>query len=680
MILVCWLGLALFAEFLSAKSNPDTYAPGPITCPSKPNLLREADSICPEEAEWVARRHAVTNPALLEFLEGSNLVGLDVEKLLQKAQGGIPVGLAFSGGSYRSMLEGAGQLAAMDKRMDFPGGLGGLLQSATYVTGLSGSAWLLGTQAVVGWPTIQTTVLDNPDLLWNFTQTTQLINTTQLYKVMVPALRSDLDGIYSHLNYFSDGMEQDVKDKKAAGFRTSFTDYWGRGLSRQMFTEAEQFGKTATWSGLRDTSWFKNHEMPFPVIVALAREPGSVLYGANSTIVEMTPFELGSFDSSLNAFTDIKYLGTNVTNGVPQNSSQCVSGYDNVGFLIATSSSIFNQFLLTLTCDECKVLKFPIKNLVRHLLKLASRTFADIAVFSPNPFFKSQYSKPGNMTQDSLLLLFDGGLAGESVPLQPLLVKQRSLDVVFAFDLASDSNENWPSGASLRSTYERQFTEQGEALICPHVPDTNTFFEKNMTARPSFFGCNSRNMTNLIKDGVVPPLVVYVANRPNLFFSNTSIFKLAYTDSDKKNMVRNGIEVATMMNGTFDSEWRTCVACAIVRREEERQGIEQLAQCQKCFSRYCWDGSYSSPNFIHKVNFTDTGLTNDPMELGVFPDKQPPYVPGILKRELEKEIMALEAQAKRSEASQIALGAWAVTLFLSFGWVFMYLLLQAIGQ
>ena len=28
---------------------------------------------------------------------------------------------------------------------------------------------------------------------------------------------------------------------------------------------------------------------------------------------------------------------------------------------------------------------------------------------------------------------------------------------------------------------------------------------------------------------------------------------------------------------------KSCIACAVIRREEERRGIEQLDQCKKCF-------------------------------------------------------------------------------------------------
>ena len=34
------------------------------------------------------------------------------------------------------------------------------------------------------------------------------------------------------------------------------------------------------------------------------------------------------------------------------------------------------------------------------------------------------------------------------------------------------------------------------------------------------------------------------------------------------------------MNLTLDNEWKACVGCAIIRRQQERQGLEQSDQCK----------------------------------------------------------------------------------------------------
>ena len=45
-------------------------------------------------------------------------------------------------------------------------------------------------------------------------------------------------------------------------------------------------------------------------------------------------------------------------------------------------------------------------------------------------------------------------------------------------------------------------------------------------------------------------------------------------------MISNGFEIATRSSGSLDDEWAACVGCAIIRREQERQGIEQTEQCK----------------------------------------------------------------------------------------------------
>ncbi len=47
-------------------------------------------------------------------------------------------------------------------------------------------------------------------------------------------------------------------------------------------------------------------------------------------------------------------------------------------------------------------------------------------------------------SESTILELVDGGDAGEVVPLAPLLVKLRQLDVIVAVDASSDDADHWP--------------------------------------------------------------------------------------------------------------------------------------------------------------------------------------------------------------------------------------------
>lgn len=72
---------------------------------------------------------------------------------------------AFSGGGYRALLNGAGALAAFDSRTygsDAAGHLSGLLQSSTYITGLSGGSWLVGSIFMNDFASVEV-IMDNND-------------------------------------------------------------------------------------------------------------------------------------------------------------------------------------------------------------------------------------------------------------------------------------------------------------------------------------------------------------------------------------------------------------------------------------------------------------------------------------------------------------------------------------
>ena len=54
---------------------------------------------------------------------------------------------------------------------------------------------------------------------------------------------------------------------------------------------------------------------------------------------------MGSFDPNLSAMVSTKYVGTSLMNGHPANDTACVTGFDQVGFVTATSSTVYNVCL-----------------------------------------------------------------------------------------------------------------------------------------------------------------------------------------------------------------------------------------------------------------------------------------------------------------------------------------------
>lgn len=268
------------------------------------------------------------------------------------------------------------------------------------------------------------------------------------------------------------------------------------------------------------------------------------------------------------------------------------AGLTDCRFIMGTSSSLFNTGLMQLD-------NFGITGILRDFaestLEFLSVTESDIADYSPNPFFGVNSDiNPSAGTRD--LTLVDGGLDMQNIPLHPLIQPMRKVDVVFAMDNSADtirlngSLSNWPNGTAIIATYERSINLAiGNGTFFPAVPDVNTFISQGLNNRPTFFGCVGSNITS--DPSKVPPLIVYIPNAPFTFNSNVSTTTLEYTHAERDLMIENGYNIATRGNGTLDATWAACVGCAIVHREQERKGVAQTAQCKKCFTDYCWDGT-----------------------------------------------------------------------------------------
>jgi hypothetical protein len=83
-----------------------------------------------------------------------------------------------------------------------------------------------------------------------------------------------------------------------------------------------------------------------PVFVADGRDPGELVIDGNATVYEINPWELGTFDPTTYAFAPLEYLGSDFLDGKVSAEGRCVRGFDNVGYIMGTSSSLFNQGLV----------------------------------------------------------------------------------------------------------------------------------------------------------------------------------------------------------------------------------------------------------------------------------------------------------------------------------------------
>lgn len=578
-----------------------SYAPVETACPSG-LVVREATSINNKEKDYLAKRHEQTNENLISFLSDVALLSnFDAEDFIDgnKDQHNISIALAYSGGGYRAMLCGAGELLALDDRYETlkHRGLGGLLQSSSYISGLSGGSWMVGTLVLNDWITVEEAILPDSGI-WELDQLIFNPNGINVIKT---------------LEYYL-SLRTAVDSKGDEGFETSITDVWGRALSYQFFNPDISYngGENITWSSISELESFKNYLMPYPIVLANGRSPGTTIISDNATIFEITPYELGSWDPSLNSFVDLTYLGTALDNGEPANDT-CYTNYDNAGFILGTLSSLFNQILIRVTSSSS--LNWAVKKLLTLILSPFSKNNVDIATYNPNPFYNVEYAGSKLIVSDSTLDLVDGGEDSQNVPLYPFIQSSREVDIIFAYDNSADSNQ-WPNGTSLVHTYERQFTPQGEGSPFPYVPSEDEFVSDHLYDEPVFFGCYAANLSALVDyhgsgaNETDIPLVVYIPNLEYLYKSNTSTYKMSYSNKEIASLIKNGFEVSSRGNYSLDRSWPTCVGCAIIRRQQERLGLEQSDECRSCFDSYCWKGGMDDSAMSSQVPSLSQSLTS----------------------------------------------------------------------
>ncbi|KAM0257927.1 hypothetical protein ACHAQJ_004085 [Trichoderma viride] len=561
-------------ENRATNQSPKGYAPSTANCPSDRPEIRIGGDLSPQEKEWLPRRRNETIAPIRAFLDRIAIPGFNSDRYLsnvEKDSTALPnIGLAVSGGGYRAMLNGAGAIAAWDSRSpgsNATGNLGGLLQSATYLSGLSGGGWLVGSIYTNNFTTIQGAI--DSGTIWQF-QESILAGPEQ----------------YSLLSYY-DEIFDDVDDKENAGFDRSITDYWGRMLSYQL-VNATNGGPGFTFSSIADDPDFKNAKTPLPFLVADGRAPGEIIISNNSTVFDFNPWEMGSSDPTLNGYIPLKYAGSKFNNGsLPKNES-CVVGFDNVGYIMGTSSTLFNQIVLYLKDDKSQyvpkdVPDFVVK-IITGILTVLGNDNNDIADWTPNPF-KGWNPARNPSANSERLTLVDGGEDLQNVPYHPHILQARKVDVVFSVDSSADTDNGWPDGASPIATYERAIDKISNGTGFPYIPGKNTFLNLGFNTKPVFFGCNSTNVTS------ESPLIVYLPNYPYQFQSNISTFQMTTDPDERGAIITNGWDVVTQANSTRDSNWPVCVGCAMLSRSFERTKTPVPDACSKCFQQYCWNGT-----------------------------------------------------------------------------------------
>ena len=579
------LAVVAFLSYLAtvnAWSPTNSYTPGKVSCDSDINLIRKADGLAPEESEWLAKREGNTKEALKKFLDRATSKFSDNSIVDSIFSSTTPrVGFASCGGGYRAMFVDAGVVAAMDERTvgATENGLGGLLQGISYMAGSSGGSFFTTTVTHNNWTSVQEIIdqmKDGDHSIWDLSNS--------------PTNPGGSDTTYT--NEVFANITESIKLKNEAGFDVSLADAWGLAFGYYFFPSLPRGGYSYQWSDIQDADVFKNGEMPLLIEIAKVEKAGETSVDLSSTTIEMSPFEFGSWEPTINTFTNMKYLGTEVNNGSPVNAGECIAGFDNVDFLTSASTNVINTLNNNGGFYASMIQSFK----TRFLPNVTTTGHIDVNIAAPNPFKgSSNYESDSSIVDHDQLYLVDGGIDGQVIPFTPLMRKERDLDLVIATDTTADTDEVWPFGSALVATYERQFMEIGKTDAFPYVPDTETIINLGINKNPTFFGCDSSNLTDL---AYVPPLVVYLPNRAYSYDTNVSTSVLTYTREQRLGMIQNGFEIATRNNFTDDPDFLGCMGCAVMRRKQEKLGLEWPTECQQCFQRYCWNGTISNSNTV----------------------------------------------------------------------------------
>lgn len=366
-------------------------------------------------------------------------------------------------------------------------------------------------------------------------------------------------------------LHLDVRPKKMQGFTVSFTDYLGKAFKKRLSNLKDQ--STSFSQLMMNSSKFQDFRAPIPLFIANCRNNDM-----KNVLFEFNPFEFGSWESNLKLFVKMQYLGSTIEAGKP---SRCINGFDDIGFITATSSSIFNNVLIyiwQLTAQSSRETITAIKSIMSIFglggdkfdenLKPASLSNidTDYAVYQPNPF----YNYPGisnELTQNDYLYLVDGGEDGENIPLRPLTLPQRHLDIIFIIDSSSDE-WNYPKGSKLKNVLNQ--LQKNEKRNYYSFPD----FEK-IDKYPIALGCNQQRL----------PIILYHPNAPYSYHSNTSTFKITYNESEVDGMLKNGGDIFSLGS---NPRHINCVGCLMAKRRiEQFDGARMSNFCQKCFKDYC---------------------------------------------------------------------------------------------
>ncbi|KAH7370001.1 lysophospholipase [Rhexocercosporidium sp. MPI-PUGE-AT-0058] len=536
-------------------STVSTYAPISTSCPQTPLVRTTAGGLSDSEENYRVSRKVNADIALALWL-----MKTDPLFLASFSRDMPTIALTSSGGGFRATLSGAGTVQALDIRDTYVS-TSGLYQAISYHSGLSGGSWLLSSIISNNYATISTLF----NSIWKTSLSNGLFNPL-----------GNQAAVYQTIN-------NDLLLKQAQGFPGTIADAWSRLISYAILPGAN--GGVDNLLSQVTTKWsFKSFSVPYPIILAqhVDLSGTSCLPPADAPFWEFTPFETGSWDSRIAAFTPTKYLGTSLSAGAP--TGQCTTAYENLGFIAGTSSTLFQDPGIGFDVAEPLISNFCQLTETVNVSATAAATNAavgalpagipaiqftqvsDLFASWPNPFYKLA-SAPLVQAQQKLSMV-DGGESGQINPIFPMLLPQRNISVIIVSD-NTDGNKNYPSGKEMHATY---LAAQTAGLTrMPFVPESSVLLAAGLTSRPVFFGCGDSSKATIVW---MPNFSATPAG------GNVDTSQMQFTPAASAQVIANG---AAVMSQNNSSAWAKCLGCAIM------DGAKNLPPaCTACFTKYCF--------------------------------------------------------------------------------------------
>lgn len=423
-----------FNEKLLSLSKPiDSHS-------SQTAMVRRGSELAPEEALFVAERK--TRARIFLQAELSKRYGEEYNRLTEHE---VPtIGICFSGGGYRAMFATLGYLEGLQQI--------GIVDTATYISGLSGSCWALAPWILSSQPSVD-----------QFAQ--QFIP-----KVTVESREGDIaealkktfasNSIFDLLRFM-----KMIISKKLYGQAVALVDYFGFTVSNPLLRgyQGKQFFQHTCSDLARPV---EDGAFPLPIFVCNERPVDG------ATWFEFTPYEFGS--QNYQFYIPVWSFGRTFKRGRsidtdPEQSLSYILGICGSGFaynFIAAVPEVVNR-IASLMPYLLKLKKSPIIQELCAYLRMLKQTTStgqylselEKYKFGAAPIANPAYKMPfAPLADEQTIQLSDGGqviftvekykVITHSFASVPLLNRQRAVDII----IMCDSDRHGVAGEHLRAS------------------------------------------------------------------------------------------------------------------------------------------------------------------------------------------------------------------------------------